>query len=274
MYEVDPNLSDPESFTITGAVDGSITVTIPADSNSTSITVKAIDDSAIEGPIGYKLVVESWMDPNVAGFDPNYVTGDDPNAAAIVSAGTVTVIDNDVRSVLVDPDFVGLSESDDPEDPNSWVCVDVTLSHEPTAVVNVAVEMLEWAWDIGMVETDANLVDPNYLQFDDTDWNIAQTICFKAIYVEGRANGDEPMSQVPAFCILNPSSADPGYDPETGIEPGAEIAIEVEDIDCGSYGWDDRDYNEDCFVNLTDFAIFAEGWLLCTDPGNIDCAEE
>jgi hypothetical protein len=81
------------------------------------------------------------------------------------------------------------------------------------------------------------------------------------------------MSQVPADCILTPSSADPGYDPETGIEPGAVIGLSVEDVDCGSYGWDDRDYNEDCFVNLADFAIFAQGWFSCNDPGNIDCAE-
>jgi hypothetical protein len=32
-----------------------------------------------------------------------------------------------------------------------------------------------------------------------------------------------------------------------------------------------QDLNQDCYVNLEDFAIFANYWLQCTDPNNTDC---
>jgi hypothetical protein len=31
------------------------------------------------------------------------------------------------------------------------------------------------------------------------------------------------------------------------------------------------DFNEDCYVNLEDFAEFAQDWLRCNDPGNASC---
>ena len=34
----------------------------------------------------------------------------------------------------------------------------------------------------------------------------------------------------------------------------------------------EADLNGDGEVNLEDYAEFARGWVLCTDPGNGDCA--
>jgi hypothetical protein len=270
VYSAEPNYPDQpnENFKFIGANrvdDYTGQITLNAGTMSGTFEVQAFNDDIIEGDVTYPLTLIATSTV----YEPNFINTnpEDPNGIAIVSPGSVTVIDNDVRSILVDPDFVALSEGD----PNVWAYVDVTLSHPPLAVVNVGVNLFEWAADLGMVETDADLEDPNYLQFDAGNWDTPKQIGFRAFYVEGRANEEEPMSQVPAFCDLIPSSADAGYDPETGIEPGAQIAIEVEDIDCGSYGFDERDYNEDCFVNLADFAIFAQGWWFCTDPGNIDC---
>ena len=33
------------------------------------------------------------------------------------------------------------------------------------------------------------------------------------------------------------------------------------------------DFNEDCYVNLADFGIFAQQWLECRDIDNPDCVE-
>jgi hypothetical protein len=33
------------------------------------------------------------------------------------------------------------------------------------------------------------------------------------------------------------------------------------------------DFNKDCYVNLEDFAQFAEDWLKCNDPGNVNCTD-
>jgi hypothetical protein len=230
---VDPNFTDLNSFTITGAVDGVATVVIPADSNSATITVTAIDDSVIEGDIGYGLVMESTMVPG-AGYDPNLVTGDN----ALLVGGSVTVIDNDTRQVLVDPGFVeGLSENNDP---NDWICVDVTLSHEPTAIVNVNVNFLERAVDEGMVKTDVDLEDPNVLQFDAGDWSTPKQICFAAIDNEYLV--EVGLAQVFAVAELIPSSEDTAYDSEASpIWPGAAIEMEVEEKACGGRGFDFRD---------------------------------
>ncbi|MHC4952232.1 MAG: hypothetical protein ACYTEU_14805, partial [Planctomycetota bacterium] len=181
VWETDPNLSDPNSFSIAGAVDGVATIVIPADSNSATFTVTAIDDDIIEGTLGYQLAVESTMEAG-PGYDPNLVTGD----IAVLRASAVTVIDNDVRMLLIDNPYAneeGILQLSENDDPNTWVPVYVTLSHQPAAgtVVNVDLDIFEWGWDMGMVKTDADLEDPNALTFDETDWNIAQTISFAAI---------------------------------------------------------------------------------------------
>ncbi|MFH1615002.1 MAG: Calx-beta domain-containing protein [Planctomycetota bacterium] len=36
-------------------------------------------------------------------------------------------------------------------------------------------------------------------------------------------------------------------------------------------GFKQTDFNRDYYVDLRDFAIFAEGWLICTDPNNVSC---
>jgi len=33
----------------------------------------------------------------------------------------------------------------------------------------------------------------------------------------------------------------------------------------------DLDYNHDCYINLEDFAVFAQNWLRCNDPANLSC---
>jgi len=33
------------------------------------------------------------------------------------------------------------------------------------------------------------------------------------------------------------------------------------------------DFNQDCYVNLEDFAEFAQDWLRCNDPGNLNCEQ-
>jgi hypothetical protein len=41
--------------------------------------------------------------------------------------------------------------------------------------------------------------------------------------------------------------------------------------DCGSWGYLDTDLTKDCYVDFSDFALFAADWLKCTDPTDGDC---
>ena len=43
------------------------------------------------------------------------------------------------------------------------------------------------------------------------------------------------------------------------------------EMGCGDWGYLPADLNEDCMVNLLDFAKFAESWLYCTDPTKPGC---
>lgn len=49
------------------------------------------------------------------------------------------------------------------------------------------------------------------------------------------------------------------------------IRVYSREAKCGDAGYKEFDFNQDCTVNIPDFAIFAEQWLECTDPQNINC---
>ena len=36
--------------------------------------------------------------------------------------------------------------------------------------------------------------------------------------------------------------------------------------DCGDWGYHEMDFDENCYVDLRDFAEFASQWLNCTHP--------
>jgi hypothetical protein len=43
--------------------------------------------------------------------------------------------------------------------------------------------------------------------------------------------------------------------------------------ECGDEGYKNSDFNEDCYVNMTDFWYISNEWLECTDPSNSACDE-
>jgi len=45
----------------------------------------------------------------------------------------------------------------------------------------------------------------------------------------------------------------------------------VQDNECGAWGYDPTDINEDCVVNLADAAHMTAQWLLCTEPYEDNC---
>ena len=49
------------------------------------------------------------------------------------------------------------------------------------------------------------------------------------------------------------------------------VLIYENDMGCGEWGYAEMDFNQDCYVDLSDFCIFASKWLTCTDPSSEDC---
>ena len=63
------------------------------------------------------------------------------------------------------------------------------------------------------------------------------------------------------------------YDTSAGVDmllDNMEISYVAEPV-CGDWGYADMDFNQDCFVDLLDFARFVEYWMLCSEPTDENC---
>ena len=279
LYCPDPNYPDQkqENFHFTGAtaVDAYHgRVVLNSTTLSGDIEVQAVEDSLLEGDLSYSLVMSST---STSGSDTDFITG--PGSTAVPDVGSVSVVDNETRTLIVDEDWIELSENE-PNSPNQ-VCVTITGSAAPTAPVYIDVDIpladtgagepLN-ALDKGMFDTDADLDDPNTLVLNSSNWSTGVTICFWAIdndTIDTLVAEWGNMGINNAMCNLIPASADLAYDTDAGFSsPGASIEIEVMDNECGSAesAWSTGDVNKDCIVDLNDFALMAEGWLTCTHP--------
>jgi len=198
-------------------------------------------------------------------------TSGDPNFDGYEELRSNPIIDNDIPwiSYLPHEALLDVLTENDPGEP---ACVNVTLSHMPYSEVEVRGELVGSAVD--MVIMDPNFeawTDPNHLLFHSCNYNIPQQICLKAL------NDDEATEVgtewIAGQIILNGFSDDPWYQSsdEGGELDETEIYFNVQDNDCGAWGYDHRDVNKDCYVNLADFALFYSQWLLCVQPYGDGC---
>ncbi|MCP4711544.1 MAG: hypothetical protein GY869_23240 [Planctomycetes bacterium] len=88
-----------------------------------------------------------------------------------------------------------------------------------------------------------------------------------------------PAGPAPASELLKTTESDPDQLQGANIS-GDTILWSLDDdklysaeleMACGDWGYLPADLNEDCIVNLLDFAKFAESWLFCTDPTKPGC---
>ena len=121
----------------------------------------------------------------------------------------------------------------------------VLITVEPTADLNVG--------------TGAG--NPKTLTFTTGNWNTAQTVTVTAVDDE-ELEGDEVITIKHTI-----SSGDADYN-RSGVR---NVYVNVEDNDCGAWGYSPMDFNLDCYVDLKDFAEFASHWLECTEPDNPNC---
>jgi len=88
--------------------------------------------------------------------------------------------------------------------------------------------------------------------FFDVYFDMPQTVTIKAVD-DTFSEGEE------TIMLANFLENDP--------ENGFPLAVTIQDDECGGKGYHEADLNHDCKVNFYDFAIMADGWLSCTDPG-------
>jgi hypothetical protein len=106
-------------------------------------------------------------------------------------------------------------------------------------------------------------LDRTVLTFTTGSWNTPQPIHVTAVDDEDPENAEH---QVPLSVTVS-SAQDEDYD-GLEVEP---VIVFVADNECGAWGYALGDFNIDCRIDLSDLARFAEGWLACSDPDQINC---
>jgi hypothetical protein len=209
-------------------------------------------------------------------------TSGDPNFDGYETRRRSIVVDNDIPYIIAEPDEIEVSEND----PCTGVCFNVRLSHLPTADVKVLVSKAGWAAEEGMFRITPSLGitdEPNCLTFTvnpgqawdpctmTSGFNVEQTICVNAVDNDELAQAWEEI--IDGEIILTGQSEDEWYN-DTGFGgelEAKEVDVEVGDNECGAWGYMHVDVNKDCYVNLGDFALFYEQWLMCVQPYGDGC---
>lgn len=105
-------------------------------------------------------------------------------------------------------------------------------------------------------------IDPTVLTFTRLNWQTPQTLRITAIDDSVVEAGKQRTTV--GFTV---SSTDPIYH-GLSVEKIAVIILENE---CGPWNYPVGDFNQDCFIDLQDFAIFCREWMECTDPDISGC---
>jgi hypothetical protein len=232
------------------------------------ITVEAIDDDDREGNESYNVLFTVTIDID----DPNF--GSDPEQPVTQKRG-VLVVDNDIPwiSALPKDPCSPLKGTLSENNPGVDVCLAVRLSHIPDYNVQVRASLesdFELIYETVIMDPNfEDWTDPNHLLFTPSTYRTTQDICLKTIdddeYPEG--GGTE---RIPGQIYLNGTSKDVRYEAESEEGDGelAEMSVsfDVQDNDCGAWGYDALDTNEDCVIDLGEIAAMFTQWQECTEP--------
>ena len=99
---------------------------------------------------------------------------------------------------------------------------------------------------------------PSSLVFTSANWQIPQPFEVTAVdddFMERAVHDTELNLSI----LTDPASAYYGL----AINP---IWVEIQDNDCGAWGFSPHDFSLDCIVNLSDLSILASDWLQCSLP--------
>lgn len=137
---------------------------------------------------------------------------------------------------------------------------DIVLARQPAPDATVEITATPSKPVIRLNGTSSG--EPVTLIFSDQNWNTPQTVVVMAV------DDDVLTTQNPSINHTSSSSGDPAFD-NLGIK-GVSI-IYLDNDSCGLWGYNRIDFNRDCRVDISDFAIFASQWFECSQPSAPDC---
>lgn len=141
-------------------------------------------------------------------------------------------------SITVSPNALEVSEEGE-----TFADYQFELSEQPTDDVTISL-----AYD-----TDQITVSDTELLFTQENWQTPQVVCVTAIDDLVREDTQHEIQITHDVTTASGSNYD-----------GANIqnvTVTILDNDCGAWGYSYADMDEDCLVNIQDFALLASGWL-------------
>ena len=115
--------------------------------------------------------------------------------------------------------------------------------------------------DVNIVTDSQVTTDKSTLTFTTANYATPQTVTVTAV--------DDALieaASIISFVELSSVSLDQDYN-----DVYNEVAVTVNDNECGAWGYEGMDVNKDCKVNFKDFATLGSEWLICTDPKLAGC---
>ncbi len=225
--------TDPNDLYLNGA-ESPLTLTFPVGTTQKTFTIQAIDDDLQEGP---ELI---FVTVDVSSADVNY-NGNYGNTLKI------NVVDNEAGLLIDEGDGLNVDENGTISDSLS-----IRLTRQPTADVIVT------------ISTDGQVNVTSPLIFTSENWNTPQSAIVTG--VDDAVLETDPHTGTLSFSA---GSSDPAYDGVTAFD----VEVTIAENECGAWGYHDFDYNEDCVVNLIDFAELASQWTQCTLPHAEGCID-
>jgi hypothetical protein len=166
----------------------------------------------------------------------------------LIPAIKVVIFDDESADLAITPDTLSVIEG------GPAVQYSVVLTGTPTAPVTVLITE--------PADPNRVIINPQQLIFAPTNAATPQLVTVTAIddsVLLGTIYSTSLAHQV--------TSTDYNF----AILPIATIVVDIQDNECGAWGFMPADLNRDCKIDLNDFAILASTWLKCTQPFMTGC---
>jgi hypothetical protein len=173
-----------------------------------------------------------------------------------LSGGAIVTWDGSVTLVSSGPQItITESGGTNVEEGGASDTYQIKLTFAPSANVTVTA-----APNDSEIEVGAGPGVVRNLLFTTSNWNTAQTVTVSAVddtVYEGGPSG------TPHITNIVHSAQQPGGDSEYDGLSGDDVQVSVVDdeLGCGDWDYEPADFNQDCYVNLLDFAEFALNFL-------------
>ena len=238
--------TDPNQLWLNGQLGGKLEFTFTPENwnEGQPVTVEAFDDSEVE------------RDHTVMVL--HMIMAEDPNDSGFGGLVAVNITDNEGPDIRI-TESDGTTEVSE-EGPTSDD-YEVRLLYPPTDNVTIVIEtdgqVLVYTGTGPGPSTTAEL------KFTPDDWEVDQAITVTA--VDDYVLEDTHISEITHIAESN----DGGYDGFVG----RNVVVNIDDNDCGAWGYTFMDFDRDCVVDIADFAEFAAEWLICTQPYGDSCID-